>query len=116
MRDVSAKAKARNVPSHVRLLRLGDRIRWARKSAGLSHDRLVDRIGRSNRGHLIKVEQGVHTPGPELRNAIADATGVPRELFEDEDDEESDPAMVEAFEMFVALMDRVQGRRQGVSS
>lgn len=82
---------ARKVPPNIRQMRLGERMRWARKSFPLSHDRLVEKMGRSNRGHLIKIEQGTHTPGPELRNAWADATGVPRELFEDDDDEESDP-------------------------
>lgn len=81
---------ARKIPAQVREMGLGERIRWARKTAGLSHDRLVEKIGRSNRGHLIKIEQGTHTPGPELRNAIADATNVPRDLFTDEDDEEAD--------------------------
>jgi transcriptional regulator with XRE-family HTH domain len=74
-------------------MRLGERIRWARQTARLSHDRLVERLGRSNRGHLIKVEKGEHVPRADLRNAIADATGVPRELFEDDDSEE-DSAVV----------------------
>lgn len=81
----------RKVPASVRQMRLGERMRWARKSFPLSHDRLVERMGRSNRGHLIKIEQGTHIPGIEFRNAWADATNVPRELFADEDDEESDP-------------------------
>jgi transcriptional regulator with XRE-family HTH domain len=80
----------RDVPAKIRELRLGERVRWARKSAGLSHDRLIEKIGRSNRGHLIKVEQGLHIPRQDLRDSIADATGVPRDLF-DEDDEEADP-------------------------
>lgn len=63
-------------------------MRWARVTAGLSHDKLVGVIGRSNRGHLIKIERGDHTPRPDLRNAIADATNVPRDLFENEDDED----------------------------
>ncbi len=91
--DTSMAANAtRPVPPHVRQLNLGERIRWARKTAGLSHDRLVERIGRSNRGHLIKIEQGVHTPGRDLRAQIADACGVPRDLFDDEDDDEGSDA------------------------
>lgn len=39
---------------------------------------------------MIKIEKGEHIPRPDLRNAIADATNVPRDLFGDEDDEESD--------------------------
>jgi transcriptional regulator with XRE-family HTH domain len=77
------------IPRSVRELPLGQRIRWARKRAGLSHDRLVDRIG-SNRSHLIKIEKGLHMPRLALRRRIADATGVPRELFEDDDEEEAD--------------------------
>lgn len=70
-------------------------MKWARTSAGLSHDRLVAAMGRSNRGHVIKVERGDHVPRPDLRAAWADATNVPRELFESEDeDEESDPVSV----------------------
>lgn len=80
----------RTVPSRVRQLPLGERIRWARRSAGLSHDRLVEKLGRSNRGHLIKIERGDHTPRGDLRDALADACGVPRDLFSDEDDEEGD--------------------------
>jgi transcriptional regulator with XRE-family HTH domain len=85
---VSARAV---IPSHIRTLPIGARIRWARKNAGLSHDRLIERLGRSNRSHLVKIEQGVHVPRGDLRDAIADATGVPRELFQDEDDEEAEP-------------------------
>jgi len=86
-----ATARSRPIPAQVRRLALGQRIKWARKSAGLSHDRLVEQLGRSNRGHLIKIEKGTHVPGRELRDAIADACGVPRDLFADDDDEESDP-------------------------
>jgi transcriptional regulator with XRE-family HTH domain len=68
---------------------LGQRIRWARKRAGLSHDRLVERVG-SNRSHLIKIEKGLHMPRLMLRRRIADACGVPHELFEDDDEEEAD--------------------------
>jgi transcriptional regulator with XRE-family HTH domain len=78
------------IPNVIRELPLGQRIKWARKRAGLSHDSLVDRVG-STRSHLIKIEKGkVNRPRQELRDRIADATGVPRELFTDEDDEEGD--------------------------
>jgi transcriptional regulator with XRE-family HTH domain len=81
----------RAIPAAIKTLPLGSRIRWARKAAGLSHDRLIERLGRSNRSHLVKIEQGVHIPRPDLRDAIADATSVPRDLFQDDDEEESDP-------------------------
>jgi transcriptional regulator with XRE-family HTH domain len=80
----------RRIPKAVREAPLATRIKWARTSAGLSHDRLVSLIGRSNRGHLIKIEKGEHVPRQDLRDAIADATGVPRSLFDAEDDEETD--------------------------
>lgn len=83
----------RKIPAPVRQMRLGERMRWARKSSGLSHDRLIEKMGRSNRGHAIKIEQGTHVPGLELRNAWADATNVSRDLFAEDDDEESDQVL-----------------------
>lgn len=94
LRHVStAPAARRAVPAPIWKLPLGERIRWARKAAKLSHDRLADALGRSNRGHLIKIERGTHVPRAELREAIADATNVPRELFADgeDEDDEADP-------------------------
>lgn len=91
------------------------RIKWARESARLSHDRLVTAIGRSNRGHLIKIEKGDHIPRVDLRNAIADATNVPRELFgADEDDEEAaqmDVILMRALKNWVAR----ESHKAGVS-
>jgi transcriptional regulator with XRE-family HTH domain len=75
------------VPADVFRLSLGERIAWARRHAGLSHDRLVMRLGRSNRSHLIKIEKGEHIPRQDLRDAIADAAGVPRDLFADDPQE-----------------------------
>lgn len=74
----------------------------------MSHDRLVDALGRSNRGHLIKIEQGEHTPRADLRDAIADATNVPRELFADEDGEtRAMPLTPDEFAMLGTLMARL---------
>lgn len=75
------------VPPEVYKLPLGERIVWARKRSKLSHDRIVARLGRSNRGHLIKIEKGVHVPRDEFRAALADALAVPRELFADDPQE-----------------------------
>lgn len=93
----------RAIPAEVRSLPVGQRIRWARKRAKLSHDRLIEAIGRSNRSHLIKVEQGHHNPRRDLRDAIADATGVARDLFDSDDDEEADPVadLFKALDRFV---------------
>jgi transcriptional regulator with XRE-family HTH domain len=97
-----AKVARRNrIPRHIHELPLGERLRWARKSAGLSHDRLVEKLGRSNRGHLIKIERGQHTPRRDLRDAIADATGVPRELFHVDDDEEDRSALTVAIDQLL---------------
>ena len=87
----TASRTRRPVPRKIYALPLKLRFKWARETAGLSHDRLVEKLGRSNRGHLIKIEKGDHVPRQDLRDSIADATNVPRELFSDEDDEESDP-------------------------
>lgn len=64
-------------------------------------------MGRSNRGHLIKIEQGVHRPGPDLRDAIADATNVPRDLFADEDEEDD-----QVLELFETLLRRARNNRK----
>lgn len=71
-------------------LSLGERIRFARKAAGLSHDRL-GAIAGTSRQHLIRLEKGQHKPKPEMVARIAEATGKPVAFFEngDEDDEEA---------------------------
>lgn len=71
-------------------LSLGDRIKAARKRAGLSHDRLGAVVGTS-RQHLIRLEKGIHRPKPEMLARIAEATGTPLAELADADDEESDP-------------------------
>lgn len=59
---------------------IGGKIRRARKTAGLSHDRLGEKVGAS-RQHLIRLEQGEHRPRPRLLRAIAEATDRPVEFF-----------------------------------
>lgn len=111
MRTVADKPLS---PTAVRRLRkqmpLAARIKMARKRANLSLDRLGELVGTS-RQHLIRLEKGVHTPKPEMARRIAEATGVPAELLQDEDDPEADKAMREAFNLFVALMDRLPKER-----
>lgn len=87
----AAQSPPKVIPPHVRRMTFGERWRWARKQSGKSHDRIVAEMGRSNRGHLIKIEKGAHVPRQELREAYADATGVSHDLFAEEDDEEADP-------------------------
>lgn len=80
---------------------LGQRIRRARKRAGISQERLAGLVGITRR-HLIRIENGEHLPSRELRNRLAESTASPRdELAVDEDDEEADPV---ANEMSRALM------------
>lgn len=90
---------------------LAARIKMARQRANLTLDRLGEVVGTS-RHHLIRLEKGEHKPKPDMARRIAEATGVPIELLQDEDDEESDRAMREAFDLFVALMERVQQRKE----
>jgi transcriptional regulator with XRE-family HTH domain len=61
---------------------LGTRIKRARKSAGLSHDKLGALIG-INRQHLIKLEQAKHRPRAALLLKIAEATGRESDWFLD---------------------------------
>jgi transcriptional regulator with XRE-family HTH domain len=61
-------------------LTLGERIRYARKTAGLTLDGLGAAVG-TTRQHLIRLEQNKHAPKPALASRIAEATGVPIELF-----------------------------------
>lgn len=73
--------------SRAKQMPLGTRIRWARSRKHLSHDQLAARAGTS-RSHLIKIEKGMHRPGPELVARIAVATEQPVDFFKDEEDEE----------------------------
>lgn len=94
-------ASARRLPLH-------ERIVWARKRKGISQERLAERIGTSRR-HMIRIEKGLHRPGPEFRARIADATEQPPEFFSDDDDEESSPMPLSAaeFDLLGDLMKRL---------
>ena len=77
---------------------LGAKLRQARKDAGLSHDRLAERVGTS-RSHLIKLEKGWHRPTQPMLEAITRETGKQIEFFETgtvEDDEEEAALSFEA--------------------
>jgi transcriptional regulator with XRE-family HTH domain len=78
--------------SEAKRLPVGGRVRWARARKNLSHDSLALQVA-STRSYLIRVEKGMHMPGPELRARIAVATDQPADFFKDgesEDDEEED--------------------------
>lgn len=65
------------------------RIRRARRSSEIATlDALAEVVGTS-RQHLIKLEKGMHRPGPELLTKIAEATGRQVEWFLDPDIEPS---------------------------
>jgi transcriptional regulator with XRE-family HTH domain len=74
----------------------GDRIRRARKRAGISQEALALNVGTTRR-HMIRLENGEHLPGTPLRNRIASAVGVDPSAIQasDEDDEESDTVSLE---------------------
>lgn len=59
------------------------RIRRARRGAGLSHDRLGERMGGVTRQHLIKLEKGKHRPRLETLALIAKATSRETSWFLD---------------------------------
>lgn len=67
----------------------GARIRSFRKRAGKSQEALAAEVGTTRR-HMIRLENGEHLPGGELRDKIAAATGrQPEEIQASDDDEES---------------------------
>lgn len=88
-------------------------IRAARKVAGKSQERLASEVGTTRR-HMIRLENGEHLPSSDLRNRIAEATGQSAKSIQssEDDDEESDPAMREAFSLFVDLMARLRSREE----
>lgn len=70
-------------------IRIGLRIRQARKQAGLSHDRLGSLVGTS-RQHLIKLEKGKHAPREGMLQRIAEATGKSPAFFTDGEEDDAD--------------------------
>jgi transcriptional regulator with XRE-family HTH domain len=71
---------------------IGERVRWARKRAGLSQERLAQTIG-TTRQVVIRWEQDKHVPNEESRRRLAEATGQDAGFFaqdEDEDDADGD--------------------------
>lgn len=64
--------------------RIGDRIREARISAGLTQDRFAELLGTS-RQIVIGWEKGRHKPSRRYRARIIRATGAAAELFDDEE-------------------------------
>lgn len=72
--------RAAAIPAEIYELPLGARVRWARLHAGLSQKQLAARIGSTGQ-HIHKVEKGTHLPRRRFRRLVAEALGVPYELF-----------------------------------
>jgi transcriptional regulator with XRE-family HTH domain len=92
--------------------RVGRRIKLARVSAGLSHDRLGAAVG-TTRQHLIKLEKGLHMPGDGMLARIGEATGKPESYFLSVDDDEADPVTTDLLDVIRALLNN-PGVRQVV--
>lgn len=60
---------------------VAERIKAARREAGLTHDDLGERMGGVTRQHLIKLEKAKHRPRAEMLTRIAQATGMPVDFF-----------------------------------
>ena len=86
---------------------LSARIRWARKRAGFSQEQFAARVGTSRR-HVMRWEHPVSGVRPTARYIalIAEATGQPEELFEDDEDE--DAAQVIGRDIYRALFRAVE--------
>lgn len=66
---------------------LGQRLRRARKRAGISQENLAVSVGITRR-HLIRLENGEHLASRDLRNRIAAETGAKSEDLRSEEDDE----------------------------
>ncbi len=64
---------------------IAQRIRRARREAGLSHDQLGEFMGGVSRQHLIKLEKAKHRPRAEMLTRLAEATRRQVEWFLDPD-------------------------------
>lgn len=62
---------------------IATRIKRARKTSDMSHDRLGELCGGVSRQHLIKLEKAVHRPRAEMLRRIAEATGRSVDWFLD---------------------------------
>jgi transcriptional regulator with XRE-family HTH domain len=89
---------------------VGANIRQARKRSKMSLDTLAAQAGTS-RQHLIRLEQGLHMPGPELLQRIADAIGTAASDLVPEDEAEA-AAMADPRD-FAAAMVEIFDRRYG---
>lgn len=91
--------------SEAKRLPLNERLRWARKRKGFSHDTLAAKIGSSRR-HLIRLEKGeVQKPGAVLLARIAVATDQPVDFFRDGDSDDDEEA--ELVRELVSVLRRV---------
>jgi transcriptional regulator with XRE-family HTH domain len=54
---------------------VGERMKFARKDAGLTLMQLAVKIGTSSPSYLSKLETSANLPGTEILNAVSKATG-----------------------------------------
>lgn len=80
--------------SAVQEMTVGQRVRWARRRANLSQDRLALHIG-TTRQVVIGWEKDRHRPGAQSRRKLAEATGQRADFFRDEDDDDEEADTLE---------------------
>ena len=98
--------------SQAKQLPVGERIKWARRRKGWSHDTLVSKMGSGSRQHLIRLEKGQNVPRPELRAQIAVALGLPSDFLMDGDEDEEEAAL--ARELISVIRRVMDIQREGV--
>ena len=77
------------VVNHFPFAENGARIRRARNRTGLSQERFAPIVGTSRR-HMIRLENGEHLPGENLRDRIVEVTRTDERIrAEDEEEEEA---------------------------
>lgn len=96
-----------------RELTVGNRIRWARRRAGLSQDKLATLIG-TTRQVVIRWEKDRHLPNLQSRERLGEATGQHPDFFRDETrhapHDEDDEAMERRARELVAPFQRDDDR------
>lgn len=86
---------------------LGAKIKQARLRAGLTQAQLA-RATQTSERNIVRWETSANAPRMESLAAIARATGhTVDDLLGDDEDEEAAPSMHDAFDLFVALVERI---------
>ncbi len=85
-----------------------DSIRSLARAMGAGDDARVT----ASKRNLHRWISGGIKPSPDSIESVACALGVSPSVLSEDDDEEADPVMREAFALFVDLMDRLQAHRE----